>query len=181
MGAAANLALRPDVEGGTMTNAAPIASLTTSVPVARSIDQIRRLVERFGAREFRTIYEANETVAIRFAITDPNNPGTVFSVSLRAPTEVLFRMMRSRRATEAGEERDLEQARRVAWRNLHDFVRASLIGVQTGLLSVAEAFMANLVVDLPNGEERRLSDALLETGIISAPRGRLLLGAGNDR
>lgn len=163
-----------------------IASLETTVSVARSVDQIRALVERFKAREFRTIYgPTGSPAAVRFTITDPHLPKAgdhdgVFTVELAAPTEVLFRaLQRKRRQRNASTiARDQVQAERVAWRQLHDMIRASLIGVQCGIVTLGEAFFANLIVADSTGREARMADVLLSSRMLTSGGGRLMLTDG---
>lgn len=160
-----------------------IASLETKVPVSRSVDQIRSLVERFGAAEFGIQYDpaAGVPVAVSFRIKDPHLGGFL-PIALRAPSEAIYKAIEPDRWLPEAKKQSLrEQARRVAWRNLHDFVRASLIGVQTGIMSMGEAFMASLVVTLPTGEAKRLGELAAEGGLLRNDEkgGRLLLGSGS--
>jgi len=160
-----------------------IASLDTKVPVSRSVDQIRYLVERFGAAEFGIQYDpaAGVPVAVSFKIKDPHL-GSFLPVALRAPSDAIYKaIVPDRYLTGAQQGGYREQARRVAWRNLHDFVRASLIGVQTGIMSLGEAFMASLVVTLPTGEAKRLGELAADGGLIRSDEksGRLMLGSGS--
>lgn len=162
-----------------------IASMETTVPVLRSVQQIQSLVAKFGASEFSTQYDpaTGEPIAIAFKVTDPNlGDGTFLPVALRAPTDVVYKaILRTKKRTQdkAVQKSAREQAARVAWRNLHDFVRASLIGVQTGIMSLGEAFMASLVVTLPTGEAKRLGEIAAEGGLLQpTTHGRLLLGSG---
>lgn len=149
-----------------------IASIDTDVPVRRSVEHIRALVERFEAREFRLIYGTGaQVVAVRFAIVDPHLGGAPLAVELRAPTERLRARLGNKANAEA-------QAERVAWRHLHDFIRASLIAVQDGLLTLGEAFFANLIVRDERGGEQRLADMLIEQKILQPSNGMLRLGPG---
>lgn len=162
----------------------PIASLTTKVPVGRSVDQIRALVERFGASEFGIQYDpaTGHPVAVSFKVRDPHLGGAFLPVALRAPFSVVLKQLLDARAFQPStseRQRITEHAERVAWRNLHDFVRASLIAVQTGIMSLGEAFMASLVVTLPTGEAKRLGELAAEGALLHAQAGgQLMLGPG---
>lgn len=163
---------------------APIASLTTKVPVSRSVSQVQALVERFGAAEFGIQYDpaTGRPVAVSFKVRDPHLGGAFLPVALRAPFEVILKQLVDARAfhpSPSERQRITEQAERVAWRNLHDFVRASLIAVQTGIMSLGEAFMASLVVTLPTGEAKRLGELAAEGSLLqSSSTGQLRLGSG---
>lgn len=162
-----------------------IASLETSVAVSRSVDQIRQLVERFGAAEFGIQYDpaSGRPVAVSFKVRDPHvsgEPPAFLPVALRAPAETVYKLLLEKKSWPTADQRARmqDQAERVAWRNLHDFVRASLIGVQTGIMTLGEAFMANLVVTLPTGEAKRLGELAAEGAILRSSEGRLMLGKG---
>ena len=171
-----------------MSKTAFIASMETAVPVSRSVDHIRHLVERFGAAEFGIQYDpaTGRPVAVSFKVRDPGfkdeaGQPVFVPVALRAPFETIYKALLDRKSYPTTDQRNRyrEQAERVAWRNLHDFVRASLIGVQTGIMSLGEAFMASVVVTLPTGEAKRLGELVAEGAVLRpAPGGRLLLGKG---
>lgn len=161
-----------------------VASLDTDVPVSRSVDHIRALVERFGALEFGIEYDPNThlPVAVNFKVKDPEF-GVAVPVSLRAPFErVLKAILDGKRGAWQADvkARAKDQAQRVAWRNLHDFVRASLIGVQTGIMTLGEAFMASLIVTLPGGQTQRFGELAASGKLLhpDAMSGRLMLGSG---
>lgn len=160
-----------------------VASLETEVPVSRSAQHIQTLVEKFGALEFGLQYDpvTRRPVAVSFRVQDPHLVGAdaaPLPVALRAPSGTIYGMIRDRQPNWS-RDRVQDQADRVAWRNLHDFVRASLIAVQTGIMTLGEAFMANLVVTLPSGESKRLGELASEGTLLTAGAGgQLLLGAG---
>ncbi len=157
-----------------------IASLDTDVAVSRSVAQIQKLVERFDAREFRLIYgTGSRPAAVRFVITDPHlvAGADLFTVELAAPADVLVSLIQQHRKT-WNDAHCVEQAERVAWRQLHDYVRAALISVQWGIVTVGEAFLAGLVVTGPSGEEKRLGQLIFERGLLRPAAGKLLLRSG---
>lgn len=164
-----------------------IASLDTSVPVSRTIAQIQGLVERFRAREFRTIYgPEGDVVAVRFTIIDPHlTQGAgdgVFTVELHAVSDAIdaaIRRGRKNRITPTQSAAFLAQAKRVAWRHLHDVIRASLIAVQSGILTIGEAFLCNLVVTATDGREQRLGEMMFERRLLAPSNGKLMIGGGN--
>lgn len=164
-----------------------IASLDTAVPVTRSVQQIQSLVERFGAAEFGIQYDptSGRPVAVSFKVRDPHmaagDEPVFLPVALRAPADAINKALLDKRSWPTSAQRIAirEKAERVAWRNLHDFVRASLIGVQTGIMSLGEAFMASLVVTLPTGEAKRLGELAAEGSLLQpGSAGRLMLGRG---
>lgn len=158
-----------------------VASLETDVPVTRTIASLQKLVERFKAKEFRLIYgDESRPAAIRFSISDPHLGlgGGLFTVELAAPCVMIAAHLQREHRTWAPE-KCAAQADRVAWRQLHDYVRSALIAVQWGVLTVGEAFLAGLVVTAPNGEEARLGQLVTEHKLLRPENGRLMLGKGS--
>ena len=145
-----------------------IASLDTTVPVVRTIAQIHALVERFGAHEWTVIYERGIPSGVRFAVVDPNvteGQSVPLFVELRAPSDRIAAELKAPRGkrrwlTTAQREKAEQQAQRVAWRQLHDFVRASLIAVQSGIMSLGEAFLANVLIRDGDGASRRVVEVM---------------------
>ena len=54
-----------------------------------------------------------------------------------------------------------EQERRTKWRSLYYYVKAVFDAVDKGIVMVEQAFMADTVVSLPSGEQRRVIEAFL--------------------
>lgn len=157
-----------------------IASLATDVPVARSIQQIYGLIGRFNAREFTILHDVttHRPNGIAFTIADPHLASTsIIPVRVDAPTEQLIKILRRERPR--WELRAIEaQAERIAWRQVHDYIRSSLIAVQWGLLSLGEAFLASVVATLPNGERSRIGDYIATGALFEQKNDRLLLKDG---
>lgn len=156
-----------------------IASLRTEVTPLRSLEQIRKLVETFGAREFTTKYnDLGAPTAIKFrAIVGADMPDGL-PIELPIPVDNVYRTL-----IDTGKPHGsatLRQAERIAWRNAHDFIRASLIAVQTGILSLGEAFLSSVVVSLPDNESGtiRVGELLLSGRFLHAKGERLLLTDG---
>jgi Holliday junction resolvase RusA-like endonuclease len=54
-----------------------------------------------------------------------------------------------------------EQERRTKWRSLYHYVKAVFDAVDKGIVMVEQAFMADTVVSLPSGEQKRVIEAFL--------------------
>lgn len=54
-----------------------------------------------------------------------------------------------------------EQERRTKWRSLYYYVKAVFDAVDKGIVMVEQAFMADTVVSLPSGEQKRVIEAFL--------------------
>lgn len=139
-----------------------IASMETDTPVARSLEQVRSLIERFGVHELTTLYGPDGTpTGVRFRVISQDLPNGL-PIEVRVPVDGVYALLRERRPLgDVGRLR--AKAEKIAWRHAHDFIRASLIAVQTGILSIGEAFLSSIVVaDPANGTTvyTRLGDLL---------------------
>jgi hypothetical protein len=165
-----------------------VKSEGTSVPVARSKAELERMLRRYGAERFSTAEEyTTGRVVVMFSIPDTPDKGAKI-VDVRFPIETrrvydrLFGRPTVRKwDANAGRNVDqfnpagydpkrLEQAERVAWRNVILWTDAQLSAASIGIQTVTEAFIAHAALG-PNGE--RLIDVLPE---LLDPR--RMLGAG---
>ena len=88
---------------------------------------------------------------VAFTIVDQRYGGIV-PVRLDAPTAEIETILEASRLFRNPTIRET-QAQRIAWRHLRDLVEQLLMAVRVGLYSVAEAFMANVVIETDEGSE----------------------------
>jgi len=124
----------------------PLANYTTKVPVSRSLQLIQELLVRAGAQSILTDFEQGEAAAISFRIQRgerslgirlPGNWRGVLQVMTKDP-----KVPRSLKRT--------DQAKRVAWRTVHDWLRAQLAMVEVGNASMEQVMLSYVVA--PSGE-----------------------------
>lgn len=72
----------------------------------------------------------------------------------------------------------MEQAERVAWRNLVLWIDAALSAASIGVQTITEAFLAHTMVVSENGRAERMADYLGRTQGALAPGVRALLASG---
>jgi hypothetical protein len=58
-------------------------------------------------------------------------------------------------------EKMMEQEKRTKWRSLFYWVKAQFDAIDKGIVSYEQAFLADVVAQLPNGEQVRVIDALM--------------------
>jgi hypothetical protein len=152
----------------------------TSVPVSRSQEGVRTLLQKHGASQF-TFGEATVAgkvwVGVEFALNDR-------SVRMRVPLgkpddDALASKARRSRTKTLGEiraEANEQEARRV-WRVLHWSLKARLEAVENGLETFEEAFLAHLVTE----DGVTVYEALALTGRVDLGEARLALPPGTER
>ncbi len=112
----------------------PILNYTTKVPIARSISEIQALLSRKGAQSITQEYEGGTVSALSFAIKVGL---VVVRFALPVNTEGVLKAM-----TSSGvRNRSPEQAQRVAWRILKDWIEAQMALIESGQAALAQVFM----------------------------------------
>lgn len=122
-------------------------AVATSVDASRTVTEIERTVERYGASSFaygRTPEKGVVTFdmhgrRLRFVVPLPDKRERAFGMTATG------RMRTQKSAVDAW-----EQAARSRWRALLLVIKAQLEAVECGILTLDEAFMANIV--LPGGQ-----------------------------
>jgi hypothetical protein len=130
---------------------------TTSVPISRSQEAIRKLLMDFSVRgiQFSEDFETR-VVNIRFA-KKVNDAMRTVSVSMTIPEPAPMKRARSvtyRRGrmiyTKTASERQ-EQMARATYRALHDWLKAQFVAVEFGLLTFEDVFLSHFEWILPDG------------------------------
>lgn len=138
----------------------PIKNYTTKVPAVQTVGEIQGILAAHGARKVMMDYGDNGTViAITFAL-DLN--GVLNGFRLEAKPEGVIRVMQKERT-----KCTKEQAERIAWRNIKDWIAAQVALVETEQASMAELFLPKLV----DRNERTLFEVFQS--------GQLMLGDGD--
>lgn len=142
----------------------------TTVEATKSAGQIGDLVRKYGGSRFEVQWsESGMLTGVRFALRHPTL-GEV-PVRLLARTDRIVELLRRG-------ERGREQAYRIAWRQLRDFVEQALFAVETKLFPIHEVFMAQTeVYDHDSGETITFGELLERRGGRTAG-GALQLRAG---
>lgn len=118
----------------------------TTVPVARSRDEIQRIVERYGAEAFGYL-TATGGAMIEFAVRGRRYR---FMLPLPGPTDTRFTHTPTGRARSADQAKNEHaKATRQAWRALALYIKAQLEAVEAGIVSFESAFLPYAV--LPSG------------------------------
>lgn len=111
----------------------PIKNYTTTVPAAQSVAEISGMLATHGASKIQQEYMGGQPVSIAFQVDTENGiRGFYLPANTCAVTAVLQKQ--KVRAT-------AEQAQRVAWRILRDWVAAQMAIIETEMVAVDEVFL----------------------------------------
>ena len=139
----------------------PIKNYTTKVPAVQTVGEIQGLLAAHGARRVMMDYgDDGKVLAVTFGL---DCCGMMRGFRLEAkPDGVMSVMARERLKCDA------EQAERIAWRNVKDWIAAQVALVETEQATMDELFFPKLV----DRNERTLYEAFQD--------GHLMLGSGGN-
>lgn len=114
-----------------------IANHTTQVPVARTVGEITEILVAHGARSVNIEYDQMNAKAVRFEITRPE-----FHMAFELPVDVNATHAALNEArTHRMKAIDMDQARRVAWRVVRDWLRAQLALIEIGAAKIEQVML----------------------------------------
>ncbi len=146
----------------------------TTVSVDKTKAEIEATLRRWGASGFMSAWEGeNNVIAFKYkgleARINLMMPDRNSKAITMTPTTMHYR-------SDADQEKVYAQAKRTRWRELLLYIKASLAGVDAGIISFEQAFLPHFV--LPNG--RTVTDSLMPEIYRALEAGELpaMLGAG---
>lgn len=133
-----------------------IKSAYAKTPVSRTRLDIMEVLERYGATGFG--YDVvGDDVVVRFTVAGAHGGPLriAYPVNIARVQQRLASFLKDRGRSEKA---DRDQAERVAWRNIYEFVDAAFAAAAIGASTVEESFHAHVVVRTSDGSEGRMYD-----------------------
>lgn len=132
-----------------------LKNYTSSVSADRTIAQIEELVvKRMNARQFFKTYENGEVVGIIFVInTDKGDLGFKLPARVEQVEKLFYSQKKPRYSWKSNDPlsaAEKEQAKRTAWKNIHDWIDAQIALIETDQVKAEEVFLPYL--SDPSGE-----------------------------
>lgn len=115
-----------------------VLNYTTTVDSARTVGEMQQMLAEHGARTVHAEYDAGKAVALAFTIDTPHgirsftlpmDPVPVLELLKRTP-------VKGHRAAPT-----IEQAERVAWRILKDWLEAQLALIETAMVTLDQVLL----------------------------------------
>ena len=133
-----------------------IKNYTSEVPVNRSLQNIQDILARAGAQKIMMDYDSTRNVsAIVFGLEIEGKGFVPFTlpVNVEKLATVLYKTDFNRL-----DEKRKEQARRTAWKNIHDWIDAQMALIETEMAKVQQVFLPYVVT----GQNKTLYDSYME-------------------
>ncbi len=111
----------------------PIKNYTTKISAYKTIGEITGILAEHGARRIAQDYNNGKVIAVCFEI---DTPFGIQAVRLPANTEKVLVVLQKQRVSGA----DYEQAERVAWRIVKDWIDAQMAILESEMVSMSEIF-----------------------------------------
>ena len=121
-----------------------IKNYTTQVSVERTVGEIEQLLAKHGARRVLKDYDENGLSALSFMI---NYDGQFIPIRLPAKVDKVVSMLNeqvSKGSIPRKFRDDVEQARRIMWRILLDWVDSQMTMVEIGQKELLEIFLSDV-------------------------------------
>lgn len=112
----------------------PILNYTTKVDIYTTLGQIQGQLVKHGAKKILQDYDENGSIsALSFMIETPNGPR---GVKLPANVDAVHQVLLKQKV-----KCDREQAERVAWRILKDWIEAQMAILESQMVQMEEIFL----------------------------------------
>lgn len=142
----------------------PLLNYTTTVPAVRSIAEITRRLVEHGATQVLQDYADGRVVGLAFALPTPRG---VQQYRLPVNVSAVETVLSAYRSGVPPRYQTTEQAERVAWRILKDWVEAQLAIVATRMVTVDQVLLPYMLMDGETVYDRYLTAQLALTAGVS--------------
>lgn len=120
---------------------------TTKIEPEQTVGEIQRVLGKYGAKAILMQYDKNEVTGVCFQI---NVNGKDIPFKLPCRPEAIYEVLLKRRKKyhKDTKEKDISQAKRVAWRQILRWMEAQMALVETNMVKVQEVFMPYIQVHI---------------------------------
>lgn len=125
-----------------------IKNYTTDVPTSKTVSEIHVLLAEHGARKVMFDYDDNSHIrAVCFSVLTPNGEQGVKLPANVVRVQEVLKQQRSNPKTKnrASIDTSYEQAERVAWRIVKDWLAAQLAILETEMVEMQQVFLPYFV------------------------------------
>lgn len=120
----------------------PLKNYTTNINSGRTIGEIQQILSKHGTTAIMTEYENGEAVALSFKINTIRG-----EVGIKLPSNIdkVLRVLKNQKQNNTQIKDTKEQATRVAWRIIKDWVEAQMAILETQMVEMEEIFLPYMI------------------------------------
>ncbi len=166
-----------------------VKAADTTVAPDKSRGEVERMLTRYGAVGFAYSVDLEKgEIRVEFVVPDskrkdaakipvrlPVQVRRVYDSLYGQPTRYDYEAKKHVHDPKGYDAKRLQQAERVAWRNLVLWIDAALSATTIGVQTISEAFFAHTIVVDDGGRTERMAEYIARTGGALAPGVRALL------
>ncbi len=115
-----------------------IKNYTTTINANRSIGEIQEILSKHGATAIMTEYENSEVIALSFKIITAKGE---LGIKLPANVDKVLRVLQDQRKKNNQVKDTREQAVKIAWRIIRDWVDTQMAILETEMVEMEEIFL----------------------------------------
>lgn len=115
-----------------------IKNYTTTINTNKTIGEIQEILSKHGANAIMTEYKDGEVIGLSFKIMTPRGE---IGVKLPSNTERVLQVLKNQRKNNNQVKDTLDQATRVAWRIIKDWLDAQMAILETEMVEMEEIFL----------------------------------------
>lgn len=119
-----------------------LKNYTTNICSARTIGEIQQILSKHGATAIMTEYEDGEAIALSFKINTTRG-----EVGIKLPSNIdkVLRVLKNQRQKNTQIKDTKEQATKVAWRIIKDWIEAQMAILETEMVDMEEIFLPYII------------------------------------
>lgn len=126
----------------------PILNYTTSISSQKTASEISDMLAKHGATSVRLVYEDGDPTGVSFEIdTQFGMREFVLPANIEGVHKALIREYNAGRSKVTRAQTKVEQARRVSWRILKDWIEAQLAVIEAGMVLLDEVMLPYMITD----------------------------------
>lgn len=121
-----------------------IKNYTTTINANKTIGEIQELLSKHGATAIMTEYSNGNVTGLSFKIMTPRGE---FGIRLPSNTDRVLQVLKNQRKNNNQVKDTFDQANRVAWRIIKDWIDAQMAILETEMVTVDEVFFPYILND----------------------------------
>lgn len=115
-----------------------IKNYTTTINVNKTIGEIKRILSKHGATAIMTEYDNGNVIGLSFKIMTPRGE---LGIRLPSNTDRVLQVLKNQRKNNNQVKDTFEQANKVAWRIIKDWVDAQMAILETEMVEMEQIFL----------------------------------------
>jgi hypothetical protein len=119
-----------------------IKNYTTTINVNKTIEEIQGILSKHGATAIMTEYDNGNVTGLSFKIMTPRGE---LGIRLPSNTDRVLQVLKKQKKNNTKVKNTFEQANKVAWRIIKDWIDAQMAILETEMVEMEEIFLPYMI------------------------------------